>query len=309
MGRPPLHIDASHFLDAPAPSPARRERAGGEGMTRARIEGDPEPLPGAFDAHTHTWSTPEFDADYDATMARAWAAGLVGMVEVGVDTASSEQCLALARRDPRIHAVVGLHPEYADRLEQERAGIARLAADAGTVAVGEIGLDFSREGPSPEAQAEAFRWQLDLARERALPVVIHARDADEACFAILEGWARRVGRYLGAERAIGMMHCYAGDAALAARYLDLGFLISVPGTVTFPSNPRGQEVARSLPLAGMLIETDSPYLTPAPHRGRRNEPAYVVETARFVAHLRGCPPDEVAHATAENAARLFDIRG
>ncbi len=273
---------------------------------RARIEAPPEPLAGAFDAHTHTWSTPEFDDDYDATMARAWAAGLVGVVEVGVDTASSEQCLDLARRDPRVHAVVGLHPEYADHLDEERAGIARAAA-GGAVAIGEIGLDFSREGPSPAQQVEAFRWQLDLAREHGLPVVIHARDADEECFAILEAWVREVGRYLGAAREIGMMHCYAGDAALAARYLDLGFLISVPGTVTFPNNPRGQEVARSVPLAGMLVETDSPYLTPAPHRGRRNEPAYVVETARFVAGLRGVTPETVAAATAENAARLFNL--
>ena len=273
---------------------------------RARIEAAPEPLPGAFDAHTHTWSTPEFDNDYDATMERAWAAGLVGMVEVGCDTASSEQSLDLARRDPRVHAVVGLHPEYADRLDEERAGIERVAS-AGAVAIGEIGLDYSRPGPSEAQQVDAFRWQLDLAREHELPVVIHSRDADEACFAILEEWARRVGTYLGAGREIGMMHCYAGDAVLAARYLDLGFLISFPGTVTFPNNPRGQMVARAVPLPRMLVETDSPYLTPAPHRGRRNEPAYVVETARFVANLIGRSPDEVARTTAENAARLFDL--
>ena len=273
---------------------------------RVRIAEDPAPLPGAFDAHTHTWSTPEFDVDYDATMARAWAAGLVGMVEVGVDTASSEQCVELARRDPRVHAVGGLHPEYADRLDEEREGIARVAEHA--VGIGEIGLDYSRPGPSAAQQAEAFRWQLDLARERGLPVVIHARDADEECFAILEAWSRAVGPYLGAGREIGMMHCYAGDAELASRYLDIGFLISMPGTVTFPNNPRGQEVARSIPLARMLIETDSPYLTPAPHRGRRNEPAYVVETARFIARLRDCAPDEVARTTATNAARLFDLR-
>ena len=288
MGRP------TQYLDAPSRT------------MRARIVEDPESLAGAFDAHTHTWSTPEFDEDYEAVMARAWTAGLTGVVEVGVDTASSEQCLALARRYPRVHAVVGLHPEYADRLAEERDGIA-LAAGGGAVAIGEIGLDFSRPAPSAEQQAEAFRWQLDLARQHRLPVVIHARDADEACFAILDEWSRRVGAYLGAGREVGMMHCYAGDAALAARYLDIGFLISVPGTVTFPNNARGQGVARSVPLARMLIETDSPYLTPAPHRGRRNEPAYVVETARFVAGLRGCSPEEVARTTAENAARLFNL--
>ena len=273
---------------------------------RQRIDRDPAPLPGAFDAHTHTWSTPEFDADYDAVMARAWAAGLGGVVEVGVDTASSEQCRALAARDARVHAAVGLHPEHAGRLAEERDGIAR-AAQAGAIAIGEIGLDFSRPGPSAEQQAAAFRWQLDLARQHRLPVVVHARDADDACFAILDEWSRHVGPYLGVGREVGMMHCYAGDATLAAHYVAIGFLISVPGTVTFPNNLRGQEVARAVPLARMLIETDSPYLTPAPHRGRRNEPAYVVETARFVAGLRGCSPEEVVRTTAENAARLFDL--
>lgn len=280
-------------------------------MMRPRIEADPEPLPGAFDAHSHTWSTPEFDDDYAATLERAWRSGLAGMIEAGVDTASSERCLDLAAHDPRVHAVVGLHPEYADRLAEEREGIARAATPRpdGTraVGIGEIGLDFSRPGPSEAQQLAAFRWQLDLARERGLPVVIHARQADEACFAVLEEWSRAAGDYLGPGREVGMMHCYAGDAALAARYVAIGFLISLPGTVTFPNNERGREVARSVPLAGMLIETDSPYLTPAPHRGRRNEPAYVVETARFIAGLRGCSPEEVARETARNAARLFDL--
>ena len=285
---------------------------GRERHLRPPITAEITPLPGLVDAHSHTWTSPEFDADHAAVMARAWAAGLVAVVEAATDAESSARCLDLARRDPRVIPAVGLHPEHAARMADERAAIEALATDPATRAIGEIGLDRSRAewsqpGPARAAQEAAFAWQLDLARERRLPVVVHARDADETCYAVLAAWAARAGRYLGRDREVGMMHCFAGDAALAARYLELGFLISVPGTVTFANSARGQAVARALPLAGMLIETDSPYLTPEPHRGKRNEPACVAETARFVATLRGCAPDDVARATAENAARLFDV--
>jgi TatD DNase family protein len=263
-----------------------------------------EPLPGVVDAHAHTWSR-DFDRDYAETMQRAWGAGLAGVVEVGIDADTSLRCLDLARRDARVHAVAGLHPHEAKHLARERDGLEALLAGGGFVAVGEIGLDFYRNLSPPEQQYEAFRWQLDLARERGLPVVIHSRAADEETYEVLREWAGRVGRYLGPEREVGMMHCYAGDAELAQRYLELGVLLSVPGTVTYPNSTRTREVACTIPLAGMLVETDCPYLTPVPHRGRRNEPAYVAETARFVASLRGEAPEEVARVTAQNAARLF----
>ncbi|MDA0364859.1 MAG: TatD family hydrolase [Chloroflexi bacterium] len=263
-----------------------------------------EPLPGVIDAHAHTWSR-EFDDDYDATIARAWDAGLAGVVEVGVDTDTSLRCLDLARRDERVHAVAGLHPHEASRLDGEREGLRALVGGGGFVAVGEIGLDFYRNLSPPDAQYAAFDWQLDLARETALPVVIHSRNADEESFAVLAGWAERVGRYLGPDREIGMMHCYAGSAELAARYVALGFAISIPGTVTYANNARGREVACTIPLAAMVLETDCPSLTPVPRRGQRNEPAYVVETARFVAEQRGCSPAELVRATSANAARLF----
>jgi TatD DNase family protein len=265
---------------------------------------DTEPLTGVVDAHAHTWSR-QFDDDYAETIDRAWDAGLVAVVEVGTDTDSSLRCMQLAASDDRVHAVAGLHPHDAKRLDEERAGLRALAEGGGIVAIGETGLDFYRNLSPPEAQYEALSWQLDLAREHELPVVIHSRQADEDCFAVLKQWASSVGRYLGSDREIGMMHCFAGDEELAGRYLDLGFLISVPGTVTYANNGRGQAVARSIRLAGMLAETDCPYLTPVPHRGERNEPAYVVETVRFVANLRDRDASEVAQATAENAARLF----
>lgn len=263
----------------------------------------PPPFP-VVDAHAHLGSR-EFADDRAAALARAWDAGLVAIVEASDDVAAGQRALALARSDPRVHAVTGLHPHGASRLPEEREPLAALLAGGGYVGVGEIGLDFYRDRSPREAQVEAFRWQLGLAREHTLPVVVHARDADAECFAELSAWAGRVGRYLGPDRELGMLHCYAGDAGLAAAYVDLGFLISIPGTVTYHGNERGQAVARTLPLAAMLLETDAPYLAPGAHRGSRNEPAYVVETARFVAALRGCDVAAVATATAENAARLF----
>lgn len=285
------------FGNEPAGAPASR-------MSKKRTAPPPEPLPGVVDAHAHTWDR-QLEDEREAVLDRAWGTGLAAIVEVGVDVETSLKCHAYAQADARVHAVAGLHPHEASRLAGQRDGLATAVAGGGFVAVGEIGLDFYRNLSPTEAQVEALEWQLALAREHDLPVVIHSREADEECFAILERWARRVGRYLGAEREIGMMHCYAGDVDLARRYLDLGFLISVAGTVTYPSNQRGQEVARSIPLARMLVETDCPYLTPVPWRGRRNEPAYVAETVRFVAQLRGDTPETVARETAQNAARLF----
>jgi TatD DNase family protein len=256
------------------------------------------------DAHAHTWSR-EFADDYDATIERAWEAGLSAVVEVGTDSETSLRALALARADRRVHAVGGLHPHEAKRLPQERNALRALFDGNDFVAVGEIGLDFYRNLSPPEQQYEALRWQLELARETELPIVIHSRDADEECFEVVAEWAKRTGRYLGRDREIGMMHCFAGNAALAERYRELGLLISIPGTVTYANNTRGREVARALPLNAMLVETDCPYLTPQPHRGTRNESAYVLWTAQEVAALRGCAVEDVATATAENAARLF----
>ena len=275
----------------------------------------PESLPGIIDSHAHTWDK-ELHNDHSAVLERSWSAGLSAIIEVGVDLKTSRQAAELADQDPRIHAVAGLHPHEAKHLDTQKAELEQLVADGDFVAVGEIGLDFFRNFSSTEEQERAFSWQLELALEHSLPVVIHSREADDATYEILKAWASQVGRYLprtkqGDERPIGMLHCFSGDSALAQRYLELGFLISIPGTVTYPSKGtnknRGQDVAQSIPLTGMLLETDCPYLTPVPHRGYRNEPALVVETARFVAQLRGEQPEIVANVTADNARVLFDI--
>ena len=256
------------------------------------------------DAHSHTWSG-AFADDYAGTMERAWAAGLVAIVEVGGSAETSEQALALARADGRVHAVAGLHPHRAKDLPEQRERLRELALGGEFVGIGETGLDFYRNLSPPEAQHEAFRFQLELAREAELPVVIHSREAGEEAYAAIAEWAGRVGRYLGADREIGMMHCYDGDAELGARYRALGFLLSIPGPVTYPGARRRQEVARTAPLESLLVETDSPALSPQSRRGRRNEPALIAETIAFVAQLRGDAAAAVARATAENAARLF----
>ena len=277
-------------------------------MTSPRRERTPvsvQPLDApVVDAHAHVYSR-EFDDDRDAILGRAWEAGLRHVVEVGTSSDSSMRALAIARQEPRVHPVAGLHPHSASRLAEERPALERLVADGDFVAVGEIGLDFFRNNSPQEDQYEALHWQLELASAHALPVVIHSRDADEECYAVIEAWAGRHGRYLGPMREIGMMHCYAGNLELARRYVDLGFAISIPGPVTYPNNARGREVAAELPLEHLLAETDCPYLTPVPWRGQRNEPAYVVQTIRAIAELRGQRAEDVAQATAINTARLF----
>jgi len=264
----------------------------------------PERLAGLVDAHSHTWDS-QLQPDHDEVLARAWETGLAAIVQVGCDLRTTLASHAIAATDARMFATAGLHPHSASHLAEERDAIEAAVAGGGYVAIGETGLDFFRNLSSPDDQYNALHWQLDLARRYDLPVVIHSRDADEACFDVLRDWSSNVGRYLGPDREIGMMHCYAGDLELAERYMAIGFLISIPGPVTFPGNDRGQKVARSIPLERMLVETDCPYLTPLPWRGRRNEPAYVAETARFVAGLRGIDATEVARHTGENAARLF----
>ena len=265
----------------------------------------PEPLPGIIDAHAHVAWSREFDDDRDAVLERAWAAGLSRIVDVGVDLQTSLACRAYAQADPRFAAVGGIHPHEAKHLDRDREAFRAAIEAGGFVAIGEIGLDFHYTLSPPDEQRAAFAWQLDLALEVGLPVMIHAREADEECFETLAAWSRRAGTAPDTSRPVGMMHCFSGDLDLARRYIDIGFVISVPGAVTFKGNERGQAVAKGIPLASMLVETDCPYLTPAPHRGLRNEPAYVVETARFIAQLRGVSPEEVARTTSMNAARFF----
>jgi TatD DNase family protein len=239
---------------------------------------------------------------------RARASGVTTMVAVGYDVDSSRRAVEIAQSNEGIFATIGVHPHDAKSLTPgDVSTLVTLAESPMVVAIGEIGLDFYRNLSPPDVQHRAFREQLALARTLHLPTVIHARDADRPTFEVLAEHAEAISGDWPAERPLGVMHCFAGDLALAEQYVDLGFLISIAGTITYPNAEKTRVLARGSLLTSLLIETDAPYLTPQSHRGQRNEPAYLVETAEFIAQLRGEPPDLIAKETASNANRLFRL--
>jgi TatD DNase family protein len=253
-----------------------------------------------FDTHAHL-HFPDLAEDLDAVLERASAAGLVGMVTIGTDRETNPAAVALAERLGHVHATVGIHPHDAgDATEADFEALERLARESSkVVALGEMGLDFFRNLSPHDAQERVLRRQLGLARRLDMPVVIHCRDAHPETLAILA--EERVGE------AGGVMHCFSGDVAVAKRCLDLGLVISLAGPVTY-KNARGlPDVARFVPLDRLVVETDCPFLPPHPHRGQRNEPAWVAITAARVAELRGMPPEALGEATTENALRLFRL--
>jgi TatD DNase family protein len=250
------------------------------------------------DSHCHI-DMPEFDSDRDEVVARARAAGVVEMVVVGgVDEgASHRRAIAVAERYGLL-ATAGVHPHEARIASEARYDELRgLAREGRIVAIGEIGLDFHYDHSPRATQREAFRRQIRLARDVGLPVVVHTREADEDTVEILEG--ERAGE------AGGVIHCFTGGLQLARRALDIGFLISFSGIVAFPRAEVIQQVARETPLDRLLLETDSPFLAPPPHRGKRNEPAFVVEVARKLAALRETSLEQLADAARRNHTRLF----
>jgi TatD DNase family protein len=255
-----------------------------------------------FDTHAHL-HLPEFAADLDAVLARARGAGIVGMVTIGTDAETNEAAVALAERLPDVHATVGIHPhDAAAATEADWTAMEALArASAKVVALGEMGLDFFRNLSPHDVQERVFRRQLALARALAKPVVVHCRDAHEQTLAILAGEkVSEVG---------GVMHCFSGDVDVARRCLDLGLLISLAGPVTYKNARALPEVARFVPADRLVVETDCPFLPPEPHRGQRNEPAYVALTAARVAGLRSVDLDALGAATTRNATALFKLAG
>lgn len=259
------------------------------------------------DSHCHIQDA-EFDADREDVLARARAAGVSAFVAIGTDLESSWRAVDLADSLSDVYAAVGVHPHNAKDLDRRTLGaIERLADSPKVVAVGEIGLDYHRMHSPVEAQREAFRSQLELARHLSRPVVIHSRDAHDETFDILASHEEQALPDWPKDRPLGVMHCFAGDLPLALRYIQIGFMLSIPGTCTYPNADRVRAVAGGIPLRWMTVETDSPYLTPQSHRGQRNEPAYLVETVAHIAELRGENPETVAERTAITTAWLFGL--
>jgi TatD DNase family protein len=257
-----------------------------------------------FDSHCHI--DPDLyggDAGADAVVETARAAGVRWMLTVGsgYGDGSAEKAAAVAARHEGVWASVGMHPHDASALDDavlER--LVALCARPEVVAFGEMGLDFFYDNSPRDVQRDAFRRQIRAALSLDLPIIIHDRDSEGECRQILE----EEGAFGGA----GVLyHCYAGDVAQMEALVALGAYISVPGTVTFKKSEEGREVARRVPLDRLLIETDAPFLTPEPLRGRRNEPAHVALTGEYVAGLRGMSVEALATATAENAARLLRV--
>jgi TatD DNase family protein len=242
---------------------------------------------------------PQFDPDRDAVVARARAAGVETMLVVGgVDAEAGHRRAVTVAEALGLPASAGVHPHEARLATPETYDELRtLARDQRIVAIGEIGLDFHYDHSPRDVQREVFRAQVRLARDVGLPVIIHTREADDETATLLEEEAA----------GEGVIHCFTGGHDLARRALALGFYVSFSGILAFPRSDVIQEVARTMPLDRLLVETDSPFLAPPPHRGKRNEPAFVVEVARKVAGLRGIPVEEVGRAAAANCRRLFGL--
>ncbi len=259
-----------------------------------------------FDSHCHL--DPETyggDAGVDAVIATARAAGVGRMLTVGsgYGEGAAARAVAVARRHPDVWASVGVHPHdaavWTDAVE---AALVTLAADPRVVAWGEVGLDFFYDNSPRDVQRRVLRRQIRIALDLELPLIIHDRDSGGETFAILE----EEGAFGGA----GVLyHCYAGNVAFMHRLVAAGGYLSIPGVVTYKKSLDTQAVAAAAPLERILIETDAPFLTPEPLRGRRNEPCHVGLTADAVAHLRGLDFETLAEATSENARRFFRLPG
>ncbi len=255
-----------------------------------------------FDTHCHL-DDPRLHEELDAVLQRAKDAGVRRIAAIGCarDIASVTSAVDIAEQHPSwISATVGVHPHDAKHLDDTLCDVIRkAAADASVVAIGETGLDFHYDHSPRDRQIDAFRRQVAIAKELRKPLVIHTRSAPEQTLRIL--------REEGASDVGGIIHCFSEDAPFAAAALDLGFVSSFSGIVTFSKAVAVQEAARKQPADALLVETDAPYLAPVPKRGKLNEPAYVAHTARRIAELRGEEPEALAEQTYRNALRVFGL--
>jgi TatD DNase family protein len=250
-----------------------------------------------IDSHCHL-TDERFADDVEAVIARAWDAGLTGIVTIASDADDAIAAQRIAAMDARIHATAGLHPHVAAKAnDHDLARIGEMARAKSIVAIGETGLDFHYDNSPRDTQRRLFEWHLQLAADTQLPIIVHSRSADDDTAALVRG----------AAGVRGVLHCFAGGAALFDAAMEAEWYISFAGLVTFRNFDAA--LLRAVPADRLLVETDSPYLAPVPHRGKRNEPAYVVETCRAVAALRGEDATSTAGATAANARRFYGLGG
>ena len=251
------------------------------------------------DSHCHL-DFPDFAAELDAVVARARAAGIGRMVTISTRVRRHAQVLAIAEKFPDVFCSVGTHPHHAhEELDIGAAELVAIAKHPKVVAIGEAGLDYHYDNSPRAAQEQGLHVHIQAARETGLPLVIHSREADADMARILR---EETGK--GAFPAV--LHCFTGGRELAFAAVELGHYVSFTGILTFKNSQSLRDIAAALPAERILVETDAPYLAPLPHRGRRNEPSYVVETAKVLAETRGVSTEEIARQTTQNFFRLFN---
>lgn len=253
-----------------------------------------------IDTHTHL-NDVKFADDLDEVIQRASDAGVERMIVCGYDLQSSESAIQLANTYESVFATVGIHPHDAKSYTKEAESILKeFAADRKVLAIGEIGLDFHYNFSPREKQFAAFEAQIQLAKKLGLPIVVHSRESNPEALEILKSRSRDV---------VGcVFHCFSGDADFAREVLEMGFYIGIDGPITYKASQKLRDVVAMCPLDRLLIETDCPYLTPVPHRGKRNEPAYVVYVAEQIAAIKGLTLEVLAQTTTDNAKKLFAAR-
>lgn len=251
-----------------------------------------------FDTHAH-YDASAFDSDRDAVLSALPGDGVAFVVDPGCDVASSRTAVALAERYPHVYAAVGIHPEDCGNCTDADFDVIRtLAQHKKVVAVGEIGLDYYwAENPPKAFQAQVFRRQIELALELNLPVIVHDRDAHGDSLAIV----------LEYPQLRGVFHCFSGSPEMAEELLKRGWYLGFDGPVTYKNVRRAPEVAAVTPLDRMLVETDAPYMTPVPHRGKRNDSRYLPYVLETLAAWKGVSPSELERITLENGKRLFGL--
>ena len=256
------------------------------------------PAPFLVDSHCHL-DFPEYADQLDTVVARAAAAGVGVCLSIGTELQRFPGVRAVAEKFPNVWCSVGVHPHEAKKeLLDDEAALIREAAHPKVVGIGETGLDYYYEHSPRLPQQSNFRSHIAAARQTGLPVIVHTRDADDDTIAILrDEMAKGV--------FTGLIHCFTGTQALADAALEMGLSISVSGIATFKNSGALRDVIKSVPLERLLVETDAPFLAPVPHRGKTNEPAFVVHTANMLAELKGVMPEELAKVTTENFFRLF----